>query len=402
MAATTRADPYAIFMRKVGYTVGLERTLERVTDLERAYVTNRDLTWADWRALVHEAEHWNLQSDHIGAVFRVMGFVQRTAGELFVLDNLDAMAIACELAATESERERIRRFIFLWALLLSDGELFVNMLLAEFDEARIGEFMRKVLTHKRRVLRERLPDPGSARRVARVVRIARQVGNPGSKGKQDLRSGGTRTEPLEAEFRRKLARAGSVEIPVLAFSEDYFRKVPPRRKDWARSLELWSDAVGLTELGRRFRDGLADRGYLVDGRYFVFWPMRHELIREGFAPNLLGPAGRELWPTLLDFAGAYSELDLSPQEPPDREHAVELLRTMMRTFRSLHTAKVLLRQELGLTVAYPATVALAYGRGQRLVDLPRIIRAEQREPRRRIILRASRSTGSALSVRDGR
>ena len=240
MAATTRTDPYAIFMRKVGYTVGLERTLERVTDLERAYVTNRDLTWADWRALVHEAEHWNLQSDHIGAVFRVMGFVQRTAGELFVLDNLDAMAIACELAATESERERIRRFIFLWALLLSDGELFVNMLLAEFDEARIGEFMRKVLTHKRRVLRERLPDPGSARRVARVVRIARQVGNPGSKGKQDLRSGGTRTEPLEAEFRRKLARAGSVEIPVLAFFRGLFSKgaaTPQRLGTFTRAVE---------------------------------------------------------------------------------------------------------------------------------------------------------------------
>jgi len=34
MAATAHSDPYGVFLRKIGYSVGLERTLERFGDLQ--------------------------------------------------------------------------------------------------------------------------------------------------------------------------------------------------------------------------------------------------------------------------------------------------------------------------------------------------------------------------------
>ena len=52
MAATAHSDPYAIFLRKIGYSVGLEFTAERVQDLVASYIKNRDITAAGWHSLV--------------------------------------------------------------------------------------------------------------------------------------------------------------------------------------------------------------------------------------------------------------------------------------------------------------------------------------------------------------
>ena len=52
MAATAHSDPYAIFLRKIGYSVGLEFTAERVDGLVARYLQDRDLTVGGWNELV--------------------------------------------------------------------------------------------------------------------------------------------------------------------------------------------------------------------------------------------------------------------------------------------------------------------------------------------------------------
>ena len=79
MAATAHSDPYAIFMRKVGYSVGLERTLERAGDLEAMYASSRDVTASSWKELVSSQEHWGLKSDNIADVFYSLRLIQRTS-----------------------------------------------------------------------------------------------------------------------------------------------------------------------------------------------------------------------------------------------------------------------------------------------------------------------------------
>lgn len=398
MVATVPSDPCSVFMRKVGYSVGLERTLERVGDLQRLYTSRRDVTMASWRDLVTGASSrgsWGLKAhDNITDFFFSLRLIQHTPGDLLVLENLDATALACSLLRSEEERGRARSFLVLWAILVNDGEIFVNLLLAGFDPAPIKRILTAMIEKKRDVLKQVLPGKHSLRRICRVVSVERQEKNKGSAG------GGTqslpslkRTAPLqEAVF----AMRNEVHHDQVEFSADYFRKVPPRRRDWARSLDLWSDGQGLTRRGKNFVRKLKQAGYMDCG-FFVFWPMDYELVRAGFRPDLVGtPKG--LWKCLVEFGHAYSDVTVRAPSERDPDDAVALIKEMMREFRSLHARKSMLRRELPITVAYPAAVAVAVARNMEVMDLPAAVRSEQKGERR-IALRQSRHTGGALSLK---
>jgi hypothetical protein len=137
MAATAHSDPYAIFMRKIGYSVGLEHTLKRLADLEQLYVSSGDVTLASWKDLVGSEHGWGLKTDNISDVFHSLGYINCTGGDVLVLENLDSVAIASSLLEDDRERATARAFIFLWSVLLNDGEIFVNLLLAGFEEEPI-------------------------------------------------------------------------------------------------------------------------------------------------------------------------------------------------------------------------------------------------------------------------
>ena len=393
MADTAHSDPYAIFMRKIGYSVGLEHTLERLSDLEKRYVSGKDITLASWKEL--GAKSWGLKTDNIADVFFSLRFVQRRAGDVLVLENLDSMAIVCELLTDEAKKETARAFIFLWALLVNDGEIFVNMLLADFNDQKIKKKLSAMIAHKRVVLAQVLGGKASMKRISRAVTIERQEKNKGSAGVGKSVASLKRTEPLQRKivFERDETIQG-----MTRFSEDYFRKVPPRRKDWARSLGLWKDDVGLTRKGLEFKRSLTRSEYINREEFFTFWPMDYELVRAGFRPDLF-PNTKSLWKTLVDFGKAYAGLKIQPLCSLEPIVIVNHIKRMMEVFRSLHVRKSMLRRELAITIAYPATVALACAHDEEIPDLPEAIAAEQKREQRRIVFRRSRNTGGALSLK---
>ena len=225
-------------MRKIGYSVGLERTLARTRDLEAMYTENRDVTASTWKELVSGSEHWDLKSDNITDVFYSLRLIQRTAGDVLVLENLDAMAIASALLKNTQERDAARAFLVLWAILINDGEIFVNLLLAGFEEEQIKETLSTMMLRKRAALSKVLRGKESAKRINRIITIERQEKNKGSVGARQSIASLKRTELLQP----KRTRVGdAVKSDAVVFSKDYFRKVLPRRKDWARSLELWRE-----------------------------------------------------------------------------------------------------------------------------------------------------------------
>ncbi|MCE2494133.1 MAG: hypothetical protein J4F40_16285, partial [Alphaproteobacteria bacterium] len=85
-------DPYGIFLRRIGYSVGLEDTATRVEELEALNLSKRDVTIGMWDRLVHSPDCWGLKTRHIADVFRSLGLVWRTPNDLVILENLDAMA----------------------------------------------------------------------------------------------------------------------------------------------------------------------------------------------------------------------------------------------------------------------------------------------------------------------
>jgi len=395
MAATAHSDPYGVFLRKIGYSVGLERTLERFGDLQDLYLETGDVTLANWSELVGPDKGWQLKTDNIADVFYSLGLIHRTPGDVLILENLDAAAIAAKMLDSKSEVEAARSFIFLWALLVNDGEIFVNLMLADFEEDRIKDKLALLIKHKREVLSRVMPGRDAIKRIARVVTIERQEKNKGSAGAGHSVASLKRTEPLEKS--KKLEADASLQEAV-ALSDDYFRKVPPRRKDWARTLGLWDDQIGLTELGQRFKATLTSKGYITPEGIFVFWPMDYELNRSGFKVNLID-GSKTLWETLADVAEAYDELRIKSLEVSDADALVDQLESMMQVYRSLHTRKSMLRRELAITIAYPAIVAIACAKDKDVIDVPKVIDTERKADKRRIAFRRSRNTGGALSVK---
>lgn len=395
MAATAHSDPYGIFLRKIGYSVGLERTLERFGDLQRSYVDSGDVTLASWTELVGPDTGWELKTDNIADVFYSLGFIHRTPGDVLVLENLDAAAVAAKVLRDPRKIEAARAFIFLWAVLVNDGEIFVNLLLADFDEDQIREKLSALIMYKRDVLAHAMPGRDAIERIARVVTIERQEKNKGSAGVGKSIASLKRTEPLEKT--RGLEPEASVREAV-ELSDDYFRKVPPRRKDWARTLGLWEDDRGLTSLGRTFKNSLSATGYITEDDIFVFWPMDYELVRSGFKPNLID-GSKSLWETLVDLGAAYAGLRVKPFAVTDADALVDQFDGMIHAYRSLHSRKSMLRREMAITVAYPSMVAMACARQAEVIDVPQALDAERKGHQRRIVFRRSRNTGGALSVK---
>lgn len=402
MVATAHSDPYAIFMRKIGYSVGLEYTAERVADLASRYMQHRDITTASWHELVtgsKEGGNWGRDKSaekHIGDFFHSLRLVQRTSGDVLVLENLDAIAIASSFLEEEEEIRAARNFLLLWAILVNDGEIFVNLLMAEFEEQAVKDTLRTMILSKRGEAIAYLKGKASAQRIKRIITIERQEKNKGSAGVGRSVTSLRRTQPLQAE---RAIGLHSDEDDEISFSNDYFRKVPPKRRDWAISLGLWGEEKGLTQRGKDFLDGLRQSGYINTRDCFTYWPMDYELIRSGFRPDLFGGEAKTLWACLLDFANAYTGLRLKPNSESNTDTAVDMIGKMVKEFRGLHLRKSMLRRELPITVAYPTAIALSCANGKPVLNLPSAISIEQRGDQRRLAFRRSRHTGGALSIK---
>ena len=403
MVATAHSDPYSVFLRKIGYSVGLEFTAERVDGLVARYLHDRDLTVGGWNELVtgrREDGNWGRDRSaekHIADFFHSLRLIQRTTGDVLVLENLDAMAIATSMLKTNASRHAARDFLLLWSILVNDGEIFVNLLLAGFQEQRIKDTLRAMMLQKRGDVLKLMSGKVSARRINRVITIERQEKNRGSAGARRSVSSLRRTEPLQVERRSR--RTGS-EDEWNDPSDDYFRKVPPRRRDWASSLSLWDSEQGLlSQLGRVFIDRLREAGYIDVHDRFIFWPMDYELVRSGLRPDLLGEGTKSLWTSLVDFGYAFAGLQVKAPAEGDTDAALSLIGDMMVVFRSLHARKAMLRRELPVAAAYPAAVALACATETPVLDLPAVVAREQKGEERRLAFRQSRNTGGTLSVK---
>ena len=388
-------DPYGIFFRRIGYSVGLEDTVARVRELEALYLSKRDVTIGMWDHLVHSPECWGLKSSHIADVFRSLGLVWRTGSDLVILENLDAMAISSALLDDGVAAERGRSFLLLWAILANDGEIFVNLLMAGFERESCRQRLTLLVQKKRRFLSERIRGVTAAERLLRAVSIERQTGNPGSAGRRGRPGspGGART-PLAAGG----GRVSRTELDSVEISDDYLRKVPGRRMAWACSLGLWEDGGGITRRGEAFIDGMACNGYIGADGIFVFWPMGYELVRSRFRPDLLG-ATKGLWEAVVDAGRAYAALDVAEPTGEDDDHGLAALAEMMRVYRRLNSRKALLRQEMPVTIAFPAICALAIGRHKPVLDVPRFLGRERMGRERRVAVRPSRYSGQSLSLR---
>jgi hypothetical protein len=342
MEATIQRDPYEVLIRKIGYSVGLEATRDRARDLVDEYVRTNGVTATQWSDLVQQ--RWNLGTDHIGKVFAELNLLRVTAGTSDILFGLDALAILRRLLAP-ARFEGALDAVITALILIADADVFLNCLAANFQPTAVEPMLLAMIRDKRADAYKAIKLSALREKLDRVINIEAQKSNKGGalagKGLDGLK----RTASLDTK-ERPLSPPKDSEPTI---SDDYLRKVPARRRDWARSLNLFGEG-NATPRGLALLAELDRRGCRYgDGAYSI-WPFEPELARLHLTPETAP------W-TTLTFSGMVEALEgvfLGALRDADgaSDSGEVWLRNVFDEYRGLNTQKSMLRNELPLRVAY--------------------------------------------------
>jgi hypothetical protein len=386
---------FSVFIRKIGYSVGLEHTLERLNDFARLYGCQDTLSYADISRLLHspKPDGWGLDrnNEHILDVLRSLGVIDVRRGEVAVLEAGDALGMLMKLQGDCLAFRDSARFIFAYSLAMADGDIFFNALAACFDPEEFAKRLLRMIEFKWTLLEGHFSSSHQRAAIYSAINVETQENNPGSRGK-----GGLGDAPDPARLRQaRGALAPQVSRPEPKISGPYLAKALPRRKSWAVSLGLASDSGVPTPVGERLLKTLAEAGYCGPS-CIAMWPLGHELLspaymalREAEFPVL------DSWSFMLLIGRGMGLLGAADTEGGDDE--VSLLRQLVQTYRALNTSKSIVRTELPARVAYRCALSLSMGRDS-VADYPALIDREQRSPSPRILARPSRLAESALSI----
>ncbi|TPN59648.1 hypothetical protein FJ981_04570 [Mesorhizobium sp. B1-1-4] len=374
-------------MRKIGYSVGLESTLPRVVDTARSYVEHRQLTTTAWKALVQA--DWKLKNDSVGDFFNALGILRRTNTSVDILNGLDVHAIILE---SLGEDHLIgNQMALLCQILESDGEIFCNCLKANFDTKGIETLLKCLIEFKRDKLFQIYQNPQMRTRIAHVVSIERQDTNTGN-ASAEVKDKAKKLGPLGLKRKGPLALD---PIPDVSFSADYFRKVPPRRRDWAASIGLYGPDGLVPGRFDPMIALMATKGCLVSCGAVVLWPFSHEILRLRLNPVVFGSKSLEFW-DLVEFGvvGCGGRLT-SSITPSNSSEVLEILRRHFNIFRDLNHPKAMLRRELPLTIAYITIAAEILARGGEVPPIPQIL--EDQKKKGAFLYRSSRNSIGTIS-----
>jgi hypothetical protein len=395
MVDRARSKEFAVFIRKIGYSGGLEYTLERLRDFARLYGGQDTLTYADISRLLHapKPNGWGLDrnNEHILDVLRSLGVVDVRRGEVAVLEAGDALGVLKRLQDGGPAFDDSIKFIFAHSLSLADGDVFFNALASCFDAEEFARRLLRMVEFKWNLLESHFLSPRHRLAIYNSINIETQENNPGNRGKGKLSE---RPNPSRLKQSRGALVPGIVR-PELKISEPYLFKALPRRKAWAVSLGLASEDGAPTAVGDHLLRGLSNAGYCGPS-CIVMWPLRHELVNPIFS-TLKGAEFPVLdsWAFML-LIGRGMGL-LGSLDAPGGEAEISKLREILQMYRTLNTSKSVVRTELPARIAYRCVLSLSMGQNS-VPNYPALVDEEQNLPSPRIIARSSRLAEIALSI----
>ena len=287
MAATVHFNTLDLLIRKIGFSVGLGKTYERVIELTGAYVEGGNLSYGTWTNLL---QGWQLENEHIGDVFRRLDLLEVRQKRVFVLPGLDTLAI-CYLCLNDDVVFKAAAALIVANLILrSDADIFLNCLAAAYDKERVRELLIAMVRYKRERLFCVYKMPEMQKRIAHVVNIETQPTN----------AGGANVGVALSHQRPGLKRlSGGLErtadISEVAISDDYLRKVPVTRREWARSVGLFDPASGATDRGVDLLKEYGAVGFQAPNGAFAVWPLASEFAQLRLNPDTIGAPALSYW-----------------------------------------------------------------------------------------------------------
>jgi len=376
MVGIAQPDNFSIFIRKIGYSVGLENTLERFSDFCHQYISVPQIKQKDWLELVHNK--WNLKTNNIADVFSSLGIVEVTQQGVFAGPIGEAGAICLKVLTGADEQRRAMKHLLALAILLSDGDIFLNCLAAQFRTENVRDSLRKMVIGKRQQLFEVFRTQAEKEAIAAAITIERQKTNKGGASKGGLNA--LRTGGLNSGLGKLGLPQPKDVFQMDPPSSDYLRHVLPARREWARTLGLVGESKdgGVTELGWQWLQVFGDAGFALPSGEYSLRPTRFELekARLGSMP-LLAEYAPSTWSYVRNVAMALGATEcaaeISSEEP---KILAETTKSMFELYREFAQDRRMVRNELPLQVALSTYMALCCSTGKRLVNYDSWLRSD--------------------------
>jgi hypothetical protein len=395
MEGIALSDSFDFLIRKIGWSVGLENTLERVLDLVELYISTNSITATGWRALIHDK--WELKQENITDFFVSLGLLIRQQSNFLPGELLDGLATASLLTTPECDPRKAVAYGLLQSIIEQDGDIFLNCLSAEFRRDQVVENLHCMIEYKRACVLKVAKHVRVRERVLRAINIDYQPTNKGSAG------GGDKIRDLGAglkELNRSQGPFSKKDVgDQIVISDDYLRKAPGRRKGWAQSVGLVGTDGGLTTEGQLFLEEFENRGHSPSPNMFCVWPTETQLQYARIDPSKLGVQASSSWQLCeATFFGLAPKLKTKKYSKETHEETIQLLRNIFDGYQSLNQSRSMLRRELPIGVAFRAVLGISYAENSDIPSVPTVIENESLDGRR-IELRRSRTVEGAYIFR---
>lgn len=397
MVGTAQAADFAIFIRKIGYSVGLEDLVSRAADFGRAYGSLDSFRYADWMRLVREKWGLTSKSDHISDVFGVLGIVRVIHRDPIPGPIGEALGILSKRLDDKAYSEAVR-FLVLLAVITHDGDVFLNALAASFQRSNLLESLLQVIRSKREILYTVFRSYQEQEAVFHAVRIDRQRTNRGSSGGKTLDSL-SKGVPLGVRVGG-LGLPQKIDIHHLDVpSEDYLDKVLVTRRGWAEALGLYGNGA-LTDAAVQLLSTLRANDFGAGAGSFLVWPAEFEVSKARFDKGAFASIPIK---STLDTMRIVCQA-ISIRGPtgdggtPTGEPFVSYVAGVYGDYKALSQNRSMIRNELPLEVLGATWYAQAHSAGSTAI----LSRSRLEVPgldAQGIITRASQTIELAVSVR---
>jgi len=397
MAATVQSNPYFSISRKVGYSVGLEYLVKRVSCLVDKYDSAGSISLAEWKHIVEEDfGRRGIKSsgslapyEHIANFLSALNFIKIQGRDLIILPNLDAAAIIKRLAADDDSFKLGLLSLITFAVLEADGDIFTNLLEADFERVAARANLLEMISAKWDCYSRAVTTPAGLDRIWDAVSIRSQLGKP-TTGPAGGGVGLRRTVSLTEALRRPAP--SPQKVPEV--QDSYLEGVITTRKSWARDLGLVEDNTK-TARSQRLLTSLRSKGFGLANGGFALWPYDFEVVQVRLDGR--SPVRADSWDLLSAVHDAFSLR--SNAQCVEGEGLFDLVRSIYEAYRASSRALGMIRNQLPLYVLKPTLVAMSAASGNALPNLFDFLHAEVRDPRRRINKVSIRGTEGAITIK---
>jgi len=257
MVDIVQSNNNKLLIRKIGYSAGLESTFSRLKMLVSRYVRDEQITDKAWKDLVSNANYFNRdisQAKHFENFFEVLEVLSVGSGRPVSMMLLDVLALLYRYYIDDEEKYDIaQKAIMLYVLTMNDGELMCALLSVEFKKNEIVGSLEEYRSLKLSIFFSRYYSEIQRQKLHRVINFEEMPKKP--ENMERARTLAMGAPPFAGA--QKTEREVDITKFEVSLSEDWYKKVPPRRKSWCEDMGLLGDG-GITDVGARYLSAMRE------------------------------------------------------------------------------------------------------------------------------------------------